>query len=81
MGNKPIPTKKFQKWLKKRGLEYKRTESSHDVWDYPNDSDKILLRPVVIRSKDKDIPPCHIHTNLFTMGVEYKTFEKEIRNI
>ena len=81
MGNKPVPTKKFQKWLKKKGLVHKRTESSHDIWDYPDGSEKFLLRPVTIRSKDKDIPPCHIHTNLFTLGVDYKSFEKEIRNL
>lgn len=79
MGKKPVPTNKFIDWLKRRGLEYKRTTSSHDVWDYPEDSKKSLLRPVIIRMKDKDIPGCHIHTNLRTMGVSYKEFLNEIK--
>lgn len=50
MGFKPIPTAKWKKWLKSLGLEYKRTEGSHEVWDYPDDS---LLRPVVFRGPKK----------------------------
>ena len=53
MGFKPIPTAKWKKWLKSLGLEYKRTEGSHEVWDYPNDS---LLRPVVFRGAKKRNP-------------------------
>ena len=81
MGYKPIPTKKFIKWLKKRGIVYIRTESSHDLYDYPEDSGKQLPRKVTIRTKDKDIPPCHIYTNLITIDIDYKTFEKEIKKI
>jgi hypothetical protein len=43
MGIKPVPTARLKKWLKLRGLVYKRTEASHEIWDYPGDS---LLRPV-----------------------------------
>lgn len=81
MGYKPVPTKKFIKWLKKRGLVYIRTESSHDIWDYPPNSGKTLLRPVTIRDKDKDIPSLHVFTNLKTLGIDYKTFEKEIKRL
>ncbi len=81
MGYKPIPTKNFIKWLKKNGIVYIRSESSHDIYDYPEGSKKTLLRPVVIRSSDKDIPPHHIHTNLKTLDIDYKTFEKEIKKI
>ena len=79
MGFKPIPTSLFIKWLKKRGIVYIRKESSHHIYDYPKGSGKSLDRPVVIRPKYKDIPPCHIHTNLQTIGVDYKTFQKEIQ--
>ena len=78
MGYKPIPTARWKKWLKKRGLQYKRTEASHEIWDYPDDS---LLRPVTFRGAKKEIPPCHIFTNLQTLGVDYKTFEKEIQRV
>jgi len=78
MGYKPVPTKKFIKWLKKRGLIFKRSKGSHAIWDYPDDS---LLRPVIFRPAEKEIPSYHIHTNLETMGVDYKTFEKEINDL
>lgn len=78
MGFKPIPTAKWKKWLKSLGLEYKRTEGSHEVWDYPDDS---LLRPVVFRGAKKEIPGCHIHTNLQTLGIDYKTFSKQIQTV
>jgi predicted RNA binding protein YcfA (HicA-like mRNA interferase family) len=46
MSRKPVPTKKFIKFLKKMGLEYKRTKGSHEIWDKKDGS---LLRPVVFR--------------------------------
>jgi predicted RNA binding protein YcfA (HicA-like mRNA interferase family) len=73
MSHKPVPTKKFIKFLKKMGLEYKRTKGSHDIWDKKDGS---LLRPVVFRPQYKDIPPLHIETNLETLGISYKEFEK-----
>lgn len=78
MGFKPIPTTKWKKWLKSLGLQYKRTEGSHEIWDYPDDS---LLRPVIFRGSKKEIPGCHIHTNLQTLGIAYKTFQRQIQRI
>ncbi|HXR85220.1 MAG TPA: hypothetical protein VN722_12980 [Hanamia sp.] len=78
MGFKPIPTAKWKKWLKSIGLVYKRTEGSHEVWDYPDDS---LLRPVIFRGAKKEIPGTHIHTNLQTLNIDYKTFEKQIQKL
>jgi predicted RNA binding protein YcfA (HicA-like mRNA interferase family) len=72
---KPIPTRKWKKFLKKLGLEYKRTKGSHEIWDYPDDS---LLRPVTFRSTEKDIPVIHIKTNLFTPGISDEDFEKAV---
>ena len=78
MPYKPVPAAKFKKWLKLKGLEYKRTKGSHEIWDFPDES---LLRPVVFRGAEKEIPGCHIHTNLHTLGVDYKTFDKEIQRL
>ena len=78
MGFKPLPTAKWKKWLKYRGLVYKRTEASHEIWDYPDDS---LLRPITFRGAKKEIPGFHINTNLQTLGIDYKTFQKEIKKV
>ncbi len=55
-----------------------RTEASHEIWDMPDDA---LHRPVVFRSAKKEIPGFHVHTNLQTLGVDYKTFLKEIQKL
>lgn len=78
MAMKPVSTAKWKKWLKFKGLVYKRTAASHEIWDYPDDS---LLRPVVFRGAKNEIPGHHIHTNLYTLGIDYKTFQKEIQKI
>ena len=44
-----------------------RTEASHQHWDFPPDAGKTLLRHLIIRDKDKDIPVLHMHTNLTTL--------------
>lgn len=75
MGIKPVDTDKFVAYLKSLGLVYIRTESSHDLFDYPDGKAK-LDRPVSIRiNKDKQIPILHIHTNLSTIGKTHKNFE------
>ena len=54
------------------GLEYKRTEASHDIYDLPNSS---LPRPVTVRpSKDVQVPMLHMHTTLKTLGKQMKDF-------
>ena len=78
MGFKPILTSKWKKWLQSKGLVYKRTEGSHEIWDFPDDS---LPRPVVFRGAMKEIPGFHIHTNLKTLGIDYKAFEKELKSL
>ncbi len=75
---KPITTIKWKKWLKSLGLKYKRTEGSHEIWDYPDDS---LLRPVVFRGNKKEIPGVHILTNLQTLDIDYKEFQKQIQKV
>ena len=75
---KPIPVAKFKRFLKNHKLEFKRTKGVHEIWDYKDDS---LLRPVTFIGKEKEIPMLHIKTNLRTMGISLKDFEKEIRNL
>jgi len=76
MGVKQIPAKVFKKFLKSKGLKFIRKNSSHDLWDYPDES---LPRPVTIQRPYKDIPLTHIHTNLRTMRVSKKEFEKWLK--
>ena len=76
MGFKPIPTKKFKKFLKKQGCIYIRTEASHEIWDKKDDS---LLRPITFWGHKKEVPGLHIHTSLQTLGITYKEFMKIIK--
>ena len=75
MGFQPIPTKKFIAWLKSKGLTRIRSKGDHDIWNFLINP---LNRPIVIRSKDKEIPPLHINSTLITLGISYKDFQKEI---
>ena len=52
---------------------YIRTEASHDIYDNPK---KPLNRPLILRTKYKDIPLMHLHTNLKTLEVSKAEFEK-----
>ncbi|RYD54875.1 MAG: hypothetical protein EOP56_18070 [Sphingobacteriales bacterium] len=79
MGVKQIPLYRFVKWLEWHGLEYQRTKDSHDHYNYPERHPKRLLRTVTVRTKYKDIPILHIHTNLKTMGISKEQFEQEIK--
>ena len=73
---KPIPTKKFKKFLRKKGLKRLRYHGDHEIWDYPKDSN--LLRPITFIGCDKDIPALHIETNLKTLDMTYKEFIKDL---
>ena len=79
MGIKQIPTSKFIAWLESLGIKYERTRASHDHYNYPKGDPRRLSRTITIRTKYKDIPMLHIHTNLKTMGVSKDVFEKEIK--
>jgi len=72
MTYKPIPTKKFKKFLKKLGLRHLRDNGDHEIWDYPDGSS--LLRPVTIIGCEKEIPAFHIDTNLKTLNMTYEEF-------
>lgn len=75
---KPIPTTKFWKYLKYKGLILKRTEGGHEIWDLPDNS---LMSPVTLQSHEKSIPILHIKTNLKTMNISTKQFEKDIKKM
>lgn len=73
-----VPTRKFLKWLKKRGLIFISQEGSHKKFDYPTNK---LKRPVIVKTNLKEIPEDHISTNLNTLGVSKKNFYEEIKKI
>ncbi len=75
---KPIPIKKFRKFLTSLGLEHIRDNDSHELWDYP---DGHLLRPVTIDKNYPDVPITHIHTNLKTLGMTNKQFMDKLKDI
>jgi len=79
MSYKPIPTKKFKKYLKYKGLKHLRSEGDHEIWDFPNDNR--LFRPVTFIGCEKEIPALHIKTNLKTLGISYSDFENEIASL
>lgn len=82
MGIKQIPTKLFIQYLKSLGLVYIRTRGDHDIWNYPDGHPRgKLIRPVIFRGKDKDIPVDHIATNLRTLGISNSQFEKAIKEM
>ncbi|MFA4924188.1 MAG: hypothetical protein WC557_08365 [Ignavibacteriaceae bacterium] len=80
MGIKPIPRKKFVKFLKSIGLKFIRSESSHDLYDYP-ESEKKLLRPVTVDTNYNDVVLLHIHTNLQTLGMSKKEFLEKLKGV
>lgn len=75
---KPIKTKIFRSFLKGLGLVFLRTKGSHEIWDYPSDSPKSILRPIVFQGAEKDIPGFHIATNLDTLGISREEFESRV---
>lgn len=79
MTYKPISTKKFKKFLKKKGLKHLRSRGDHEIWDYPNKSK--LLRPITFIGCEKEIPALHINTNLKTLDMTYPEFEKELNKV
>ncbi len=78
MGVKPIPLKKFRKFLKHIGLIKIRENDSHEIWDYP---DGRLLRPVTVEKNYSEVPILHIHTNLKTLGISKSEFANIIKTL
>ena len=74
-----VEIKLFKKFMIARGLEHKSTKGSHERWNMA--VPPMLLRPVIIRSKDKDLPILHLKNNLRTMGATLEELEKFISNL
>jgi len=70
-----VPTKKFLKWLKSKGLVFISGKGSHEKWDYPVNK---LDRPIIVKTNLKDVPKDHISTNLNTLGISKEDFYEEI---
>jgi hypothetical protein len=75
---KPIPIKKYRKFLKSQSLKKIRTESSHEIWDNPTNP---LLRPVTVDTNYPDVPILHIHTSLKSIGISNSDFERIIKTL
>lgn len=78
MGIKQIETELFIEYLISLGLVYERHKASHYVFDNPEGKPK-LDRPLIVRTKHKEIPILHIHTNLKTLGISHKDFEEWLK--
>lgn len=73
MGISQIETKLFIEFLVWKGFVYERHESSHYAFNNPPDKPQ-LDRPLIVRTKHKEIPMLHIHTNLTTAGISHQEF-------
>jgi predicted RNA binding protein YcfA (HicA-like mRNA interferase family) len=74
---KSIPYKKWIRFLKSLGLKHIRTDSSHEIYDYP---EKPMIRPVTVDKNYPDVPLTHIHTTLKTLGISKKEFMEMMKN-
>lgn len=66
-----ISRRKFECFLRKQGLTVIRTTGGHTIW---NRTDKPLSRPVIMRSKDLDVPELHVRTTLKTLEISKDDF-------
>ena len=66
-------------YLNAKGLigHGRKSGTSHEVWDFPKGQFG-LSRPIVIRPEYAEIPARHIQTSSLALGLDYKTFEKEL---
>jgi len=69
---RPIPRKKWEKFLRHVGCEKTRQKSSHIFYRKPG-----LKRPIVFQA-DREISPHIIKTNLETLNISIKDFLKMI---
>ncbi len=81
MGQRSYPKKTVEDFFKNKGLVYKRSNNSHDLWDYPDGSTNSLNRPCTLVTNFKEVPLCHIHTNCITLGITLKDFKDWLKKI
>ncbi len=72
---RPIPRKKWEKFLRHIGCEKTRQKSSHIFYRKPG-----LKRPIVFQA-DKEVAPHIIKTNLETLGVSFSDFLETLEKI
>ena len=81
MGVKQIPVSRFIRYLESLGLIYVRTTPSHDYYNYPEGHPNgSLPRPITVRTKYKDLPLEHLHTNLKTLNISKEKFEEDFKS-
>jgi predicted RNA binding protein YcfA (HicA-like mRNA interferase family) len=73
---KNIPLKKFRRFLQEQGCKHIRTNGGHEVWTRYD-----LLRPVVVQTHIDPVPPRIVRQIIDNLGVEEKTFLKDIDNL
>ncbi|MEP7169225.1 MAG: type II toxin-antitoxin system HicA family toxin [Bacteroidota bacterium] len=68
MGNfRPIPTKCWERFLQENGFTLtRRAKGSHDQWT------KKGFRTIPVWGDEKEIPPQHLKTGCFTIGIIMK---------
>lgn len=69
--NNPVKTKCWENYLKEIGCEFIRIKSSHHHWKCPD-----CLRTITFWGSSKEIPRFQINTNLATLGINKKDFNK-----
>ena len=75
MPYKPVPTDKFRKFLKYINCVCEGVHK-HEKWSRSD-----LLRPIIFRPSEKEIPASHIRTNLITLGMSWKEFEEIFKKL
>jgi len=71
-----VTWKRFEKFLLEVGCEFKSQHSSHRKYKKAG-----LLRPVIIPTNKKELPPFIISTNLRTLGISKEQFIKIIKKL
>lgn len=79
MAYRPIPVKKYERWLKSKGLCIVKKDSSHEYYDYADGIRKLRTKVCIRPKKDKDVPPFHIKKNCEDLGISIEKFYEEIR--
>ena len=73
--NNPVKTKCWESFLESRNCKFDRIKSSHHIWKCPN-----CIRSITFWGADKTIPRFQINTNLQTLGIPKKVFQKWLDN-
>lgn len=67
----PVKVSDFRKFLSSQGFTFDRTKGDHEIWIKPG-----VNRPVVFPTKDKELSPFFIKSNLKTMELSFDDIDK-----